>query len=332
MAGQLHANEGHNQQRHDLLERLVIPIVVTVVGALSAATLSFLFARGSIDLAFGLWGFVAVVLVVVAILATARERHEPMWARVKGIPVWTVLALLVAAAVGFGVGWLAFGNHKNRAAYIGHIVQWVNGGGQPNTSWLVGNNGKRYWIPNTSIFSCLVKEGHTDLGPQSSAVLYDLPDSGYWASCPATVNRAAYIGHIVQWVNGGGQNTSWLVGNNGKRYWIPTTSIFSCLVKERHTDLGSQSSTVLDDLPDSRQWASCPATVNRAAYIGHIVEWFNGGGQPNPSWLVGNNGERYWIPTTSIYSCLVRKGHTDKGPQSSAVLDDLPDLGQWASC
>ena len=74
-----------------------------------------------------------------------------------------------------------------------------------------------------------------------------------------------------------------------------------------------------------------PATVNRA-YIGHIVEWANGSGQPHTSWLVGSNGERYWIPDTTIFSCLVNEGHTDRGPQSSTVLDDLPDLGQRASC
>jgi|ERR1035437_4274074 serine/threonine-protein kinase len=154
-----------------------------------------------------------------------------------------------------------------------------------------------------------------------------------WTSAPTpTVNQAAYIGHIVEWANGSGQNTSWLVGSNGERYWIPNTSIFSCLRNERHTNLGPQSSTVLDDLPDSGKWASCPASVNRAAYIGHIVQWVNGGGQPNASWLVGSNGERYWIPNTSIFSCLKKEGHTDLGGQSSTVLDDLPDLGQQASC
>ncbi len=72
----------------------------------------------------------------------------------------------------------------NPAAYIGHIVEWVNGGGQPNTSWLVGTNGERSWIPDTRTFFCLEKEGHTDRGPQSSTVLDDLPDSGQWAHCP----------------------------------------------------------------------------------------------------------------------------------------------------
>ena len=83
--------------------------------------------------------------------------------------------------------------------------------------------------------------------------------------------------------------------------------------------------------PQPSDSSAAPA-VNSAAYIGHIVEWVNGGGQPNTSWLVGSKGERYWIPNTSIFFCLEKGGHTDRGPQSSTVLDDLPDLGQWSSC
>jgi len=68
--------------------------------------------------------------------------------------------------------------------YIGHTVQWVNGGGKPNTSWIVSTNGKRYWIPDASTYWCMVNIGFTDLGPQSAAVLNSLPDSGQWAHCP----------------------------------------------------------------------------------------------------------------------------------------------------
>jgi hypothetical protein len=180
------ANEAHNQPRHDLLGRLVIPIVVALVVAIIGSTPP-LFARGSIGWALGLWGFAAAGLAAVGTLATTTGRRRAMWDRVKRFPVKTVLAGFLAAALGLGAGWSAFGSGNtptvNRAAYIGHIVQWVNGGGQPNTSWLVGSNGERYWIPDTSIFSCLKKEGHTDLGPQSSTVLDDLPDSGQRASC-----------------------------------------------------------------------------------------------------------------------------------------------------
>ncbi len=94
----------------------------------------------------------------------------------------------------------------------------------------------------------------------------------------------------------------------------------------------SSSSTTATAAPNITVIAQEPAAVNPATYIGHIVEWTNGGGQPNTSWLVGSNGERYWIPTTGIFFCLENEGHTDLGPQSSAVLSDLPDSGQWASC
>lgn len=66
MAEQPPANEAHNQPRRDPLGQVVIPIVVAVVGALSASTLPSFFARGSIGWALGLWGFAAVVLVAVA--------------------------------------------------------------------------------------------------------------------------------------------------------------------------------------------------------------------------------------------------------------------------
>jgi hypothetical protein len=180
------ANEVPNQPRHDLLGQLVIPIVGALVVAIIGSTPP-LFARGSIGWALGLWGFAAIVLVAVGILATTTGRRRPMWDRVKRFPVKTFLAVFLAAALGLGVGWLWFGRGNqptmNRAFYIGHIVEWVNGDGQPNTSWLVGSNGERYWIPNTSIYYCLVKDGHTDRGPQSSTVLDDLPDLGHWASC-----------------------------------------------------------------------------------------------------------------------------------------------------
>jgi surface antigen len=69
-------------------------------------------------------------------------------------------------------------------SHIGHIVEWVNGGGKPNTSWIVRADAKRYWIPNTSTYWCMVNIGFSDLGPQSAAVLNSLSDTGQWASCP----------------------------------------------------------------------------------------------------------------------------------------------------
>ncbi len=65
---------------------------------------------------------------------------------------------------------------------------------------------------------------------------------------------------------------------------------------------------------------------------GNIVGWRNANGSIT-SWLVDKSGKRHWIPTTSIYYCLRRKGAKDFGPQPAAILDLLPDqIGNWASC
>jgi len=95
--------------------------------------------------------------------------------------------------------------------YIGHIVQWVNGGGKPNTSWIVSSNAKRSWIPDTSTYWCMVNIGFSDLGPQPSGVLNSLPDSGQWAHCPVkprgrqdtlSVGQGLYQGQAITSGNG----------------------------------------------------------------------------------------------------------------------------------
>ncbi len=42
------------------------------------------------------------------------------------------------------------------AAYVGHIVKWD---GDPVTSWYVGSDGNRRWIPNALIYGCLRAHG-----------------------------------------------------------------------------------------------------------------------------------------------------------------------------
>jgi hypothetical protein len=95
--------------------------------------------------------------------------------------------------------------------YIGHVVQWVNGAGKPNTSWIVSANGKRYWIPDTSTYWCMVNIGFSDLGAQSAAVLNTLPDSGQHANCPVrpagsqgtiSVGQGLFQGQSVRSTNG----------------------------------------------------------------------------------------------------------------------------------
>lgn len=77
-----------------------------------------------------------------------------------------------------------FGSVDWRLAYANTIVQWSNGAGQPNTSWYVSSDFKRYWIPSTAVYWCLRNRGVPDRGVQAASVLNALPDqTGQWASC-----------------------------------------------------------------------------------------------------------------------------------------------------
>jgi surface antigen len=64
----------------------------------------------------------------------------------------------------------------------GNIVGWRNTNGSI-TSWYVKSDGKRYWIPTTTVYWCLRNKGAKDYGPQPSAILNLLPDSGQKATC-----------------------------------------------------------------------------------------------------------------------------------------------------
>jgi surface antigen len=67
--------------------------------------------------------------------------------------------------------------------YIGHIVQWSGDKNSQKTAWLVGGNGKRYWIPTIAIYWCLKEQGHPGPDVLPAATLEQLPDTGEWASC-----------------------------------------------------------------------------------------------------------------------------------------------------
>lgn len=75
-----------------------------------------------------------------------------------------------------------------------------------------------------------------------------------------------------------------------------------------------------------------PVPFDANKYKNHIVEWDNGPGEQHTSWLVGDDGKRYWIPDVPTFWCLRGKGIPDDGVQPSSVLDHLPDTGEKASC
>jgi len=74
--------------------------------------------------------------------------------------------------------------------YLGAIVQWNGDTKAQKTTWRVGADGRRHWIPNSSVTSCIL-QGGAATGPYvlSAAVLNTIPDdTGSQASCGADLN------------------------------------------------------------------------------------------------------------------------------------------------
>ena len=72
----------------------------------------------------------------------------------------------------------------------------------------------------------------------------------------------------------------------------------------------------------------------RDTYIGGIVQWNLDTKPQKTAWRVGKDGMRHWIPSTSVYSCLVHAGVTSPYVLPESVLDTVVPLrdGSWASC
>jgi O-glycosyl hydrolase len=257
-------------------------------------------------------------------------------------------------------GNIVWSNEGPPAGYVGHIVQWVDDAKTQKTAWLVGPDGNRRWINNTATYNCLKANGASGPDQLSAFTLDRMPDlTNVWAVCGADrigVNSMLQTSFYARSANGDytlkltgtnltltdtSGNVIWSTGHGGSdlilqadgnlvEYAGGTAVWASNTVSSGAAWLVVNNDGTLElyNSAGSQVWTN----VNEAAYTGHIVEWVNGGGQPNTSWLVESDGKRYWIPNTSTYSCLINEGHSDLGPQPSGVLNDLPDSGQWASC
>lgn len=78
--------------------------------------------------------------------------------------------------------------------------------------------------------------------------------------------------------------------------------------------------------------AENPYAPKARNYFGHIVQW-NGDHNPQKAaWLVGPEGDRYWIPTIAIFWCLKEQGHPGPDELAASMLEQLPDTGKSATC
>jgi surface antigen len=77
-----------------------------------------------------------------------------------------------------------------RDTYIGAIVQWDGDTKAQKTAWRVGADGRRHWIPSTSVYWCLHNAGVVGPYVLPSTVLDTvIPDrNGSWASCGGDLN------------------------------------------------------------------------------------------------------------------------------------------------
>lgn len=71
----------------------------------------------------------------------------------------------------------------------------------------------------------------------------------------------------------------------------------------------------------------------RRTLVGHIVQWDRDNKQQRTAWLVGADGKRRWIPSSSDYNCFKGRGHLGPTVLRADTLDLLPELnGTHATC
>jgi hypothetical protein len=84
------------------------------------------------------------------------------------------------------LGWWLPDSNALARSLAGSIVQWNGDTNAQRTSWFVGSDGRRRWVPDIRTYSCLRAHGAPDAGPQPSWLLDQIPDLiGIHVECPA---------------------------------------------------------------------------------------------------------------------------------------------------
>jgi hypothetical protein len=81
---------------------------------------------------------------------------------------------------------------------------------------------------------------------------------------------------------------------------------------------------------NKKVWGS---PVDASGYRHMMVQWDGDSAAQKTSWMVGNDGNRRWVPDMATFQCLHDAGAGNAVSVSSDVLDKLPDLANvWATC
>jgi O-glycosyl hydrolase/glycerophosphoryl diester phosphodiesterase len=170
--------------------------------------------------------------------------------------------------------WVSQINPNN---YKGKIVEWDGDTATQKTSWLVGADGNRRWIPDLATFNCLHAAGYGNALSLSTEVLSEIPNlSNVWAACGNT-DHLGPNGALEQGAN--------LISGN---YYLGLTSTNLVLLQNGNkiwdTGHGGAELRVQSDGNVVIYDASGNAT------------WSTGTNRSNPgNWILGNDGSlRLW--------------------------------------
>jgi len=144
------------------------------------------------------------------------------------------------------------------------------------------------------------------------------------ASRNVLVDQNPIVGSIAQWSGGSSGHVAYVEAVTST-YIVITSDNFSSGASLGTNRLRIQRTS--NYMPDN-------FIHFRDTYIGAIVQWNGDTKAQKTAWRVGADGRRHWIPSTSVYWCLVNAGVVGPYVLPSTVLDTvIPDRnGSWASC